>query len=83
MGLAFLLGSFRLSYTIASLFAMVLGIANYFVIEFRSSPIVPWDLLSVGTAASVADNYTYSVTWRLLLVSLGFVFVILTVSRVP
>ncbi len=78
VGLAFLLGSFRLSYTIASLFAMVLGIANYFVIEFRSSPIVPWDLLSVGTAASVADNYTYSVTWRLLLVSLGFVFVILT-----
>lgn len=81
LGLAFLLGSFRWGYTAASLFSMILGIANYFVIEFRSSPIVPWDLLSVGTAASVADNYTYTVSWRLLLVTIGFVFVILTAFK--
>ena len=81
VGLSFLLGSFRWGYSIASVFSMVLGIANYFVIEFRSSPIVPWDLLSVGTAASVADNYTYTITWRLLFVSIGFVFVILTGAK--
>ena len=76
--LSFLLGSFSMGYTIPSVLIMVIGIANYFVIEFRSAPIVPWDLLSLGTAASVADNYTYTISWRLLFVTFGFVFLILT-----
>ena len=90
LALAFLLGSFRWGYTIATLFSMILGLVNYFVIEFRSSPIVPWDLLSLGTAASVADNYTYDITWRLLFVTFGFVFLLLagwkntlTVKKLP
>ena len=37
----------------------VYGLANYFVLEFRGAPIQPWDILSIGTAASVADNYEY------------------------
>lgn len=77
LGLAFLLGSFRLGYTIATVLTMILGIANYFVVEFRSSPIVPWDLLSLGTAASVADNYTYTISQRLLCVTLGFMALVL------
>ena len=57
--LSFLLGSFRWGYTIATVLFMLMGIANFFVMQFRSSPIVPWDLFSIGTAASVANNYTY------------------------
>ena len=79
--LSFLLGSFSMGYTIPSVLIMVIGIANYFVIEFRSAPIVPWDLLSLGTAASVADNYTYTISWRLLFVTFGFVFLILTARK--
>lgn len=79
--LTFLLGSFSLGYTIPSVAVMLIGITNYFVIEFRSSPIVPWDLLSLGTAASVADNYTYTISWRLLFVTFGFAFVILTARK--
>ena len=73
-GLAFLAGSFRLGYGLGVVLTLLLGLVNYFVVEFRSSPIVPWDLLSVGTAASVADNYTYEISWRMLFVTLGFVF---------
>ena len=79
--LTFVLGSFAAGYAIAGLLAMVVGIANYFVVQFRGSPIVPWDLFSIKTAASVADNYTYTITWKLLLPALGFVFLILAASK--
>lgn len=52
--------------------AMVLGLANYYVYTFRSLPLVPWDLLSVGTAASVAGNYDFTPTPRVVAVVAGF-----------
>lgn len=44
---------------IQTAFCAVYGLANYFVLEFRGAPIQPWDILSIGTAASVANNYEY------------------------
>ena len=55
--------------------AMALGLANYYVYTFRSLPLVPWDLLSAGTAASVAGNYDFTPTARVVLVVLGFLLV--------
>ncbi|MGN0204850.1 MAG: LTA synthase family protein [Coprococcus sp.] len=49
------------------------GLANYFVILFRSSPILPWDLYSIGVAASVADNFEYTLTVRACNVILLFI----------
>ena len=57
--LTFACGSVRIGYLAATLVPMLFGLANYFVVSFRGSPIVPWDLLSIGTAASVAGNYTF------------------------
>ncbi|MCD8078493.1 MAG: LTA synthase family protein, partial [Lachnospiraceae bacterium] len=45
-----------------SLLFLVIGLANYFVIQFRSTPIVAWDIFSLRTAASVAGNYEYHIT---------------------
>ena len=42
-----------------TLFFCIYGLINYFVLDFRSVPIQPWDLFSIGTAASVANNYEY------------------------
>ena len=42
-----------------------IGVGNYFVVMFRSNPIVPWDIYSFETAMSVADNYVFSVDWAL------------------
>ena len=36
--------------------AMVFGLVNHYVMQFRSTPFVPWDIYSIGTAASVAGN---------------------------
>lgn len=74
---SFLLGRFALGYSLCTVFTALLGVVNYYVVEFRSSPIVPWDLLSVGTAASVADNFTYTVSWKMLFILFGFAYLLL------
>ena len=40
--------------------AMIYGIANAYVVRFRTNPIVPWDIFSWKTAASVASNYDFT-----------------------
>lgn len=72
-----LLGGTRWGYALATAVPMLFGIANFFVISFRGSPIVPWDFLSLGTATSVADNYNFTFTYRLVGVILGFVYLMI------
>ena len=73
---SFVLGAFSAGYVVADLIFLLLGTANYFVVQFRGSPIVPWDLFSIGTAASVANNYTYEVTWRFVFSAFCFLALI-------
>lgn len=39
---------------------LLIGIAQYFVREFKDVPIVPTDLLALGTAQAVAGQYVYT-----------------------
>ncbi len=73
----FLSGSGRIALFIQTLIFAGIGLANYFVIEFRSAPVMPWDLLSISTAASVADNYSYRLDDRAMLVLAGFLLCLL------
>jgi len=57
---------------IETAFFMLAGLANYYVFSFRSSPILPWDIFSMGTAASVADNFSYALPGKIWLVLAGF-----------
>lgn len=74
-------GSTKISLNILLIFTMIVGLANYFVILFRSSPILPWDLLSLGTAATVADNYTFSITYRIAQLSAGLLGCIILAGK--
>lgn len=56
--------------------AMVIGLINYYVYTFRSLPLVPWDILSIDTALSVADNYDFMPTARVIAVVVGFILVL-------
>lgn len=56
--------------------AMVFGLINYYVYTFRSLPLVPWDILSIGTAFRVADNYNFMPTARVVVVVIAFLFVL-------
>ena len=77
----FLTGRLNVGYMLATLVPMLFGLVNYFVVDFRSSPVVPWDLYSIRTAASVAGNYQFHFTPRLLQVLAGFFAIILIGSR--
>lgn len=55
-------------------------IANYFVIQFRSKPIMPADLTAAGTAAEVMGGYNFAPTWQMLVgVSVVFLYAALLV----
>lgn len=77
----FLFGSTSRGYAAAPVVPMVFGLINYYVVDFRSSPIVPWDFYSVRTAVSVADNYEIGLSPRVILVLLGFLLIIFLGSR--
>ena len=62
--LLFITGQTGTAIMIGSLLLGAAGLANYFVLMFRSSPILPWDLFSVGVAATVADNFEYKLSVR-------------------
>lgn len=53
--------------------AMAFGITNHYVMKFRSTPFVPWDIFSVRTATSVAENYDFTPDMRMVIVTLIFI----------
>lgn len=75
--LFFVFRSLKRALRVQGIVTMVIGLVNYYVYTFRSLPLVPWDILSVKTALSVADNYNFMPTPRVVLVLLGFIIVLL------
>ena len=51
----------------AAAFFAFIGVAQYFVRKFKNAAILPNDLLALGTAAAVSDQYTYSIDPRAVL----------------
>ncbi len=85
--LAFYLVTNRTKYAalLTVLVTYILGLANYFVWNFRGSPIVAADLASLKTATNVASNYNYSLgldaVWATVLL-VSFVAVLLSLDTV-
>ncbi|MEC4183210.1 LTA synthase family protein [Adlercreutzia sp. R21] len=67
-GVVFLAGQrTRASLAVFVGLCLLVGTANFFIIEFKGQPIVPADLFALSTAASVAGGYTLFLTPRLVL----------------
>lgn len=47
---------------------LVLGLVSYFTLEFRGTPLFPWDLASYGTAASVISEYNFTLTPNIMMI---------------
>lgn len=71
-----LTGKLKTAHRIVYGVAMIYGIANSYVVCFRTNPIVPWDIFSWKTAASVADNYNFMPDTRMVVVTLVFLVAI-------
>ena len=52
----FLIGNEKWSLRIILGLSMLFGLVNHYVMEFRSTPFVPWDIFSINTAFSVAGS---------------------------
>lgn len=78
----FVFGRLKWSLRFQSIFFMVVGLANYYIISFRSAPIMPWDIYSIGTAMSVANNFKYTIEKQTVFVLIGFILLIIAESVV-
>ena len=76
----FATGRVRTALRLELILAMVYGIANTYVVKFRTNPIVPWDFFSIRTAASVASNYDMTPDEQMIKVSLVFLILIVLVQ---
>jgi len=77
----FLFGSSKIGGSVGLAVLLLFGIVNCFVLQFRSSPIVPWDIYSIRTAVSVVDNYTFIFTYKFIFTVLSFVFLIVMLCK--
>lgn len=73
------LGTTCLSLPLVSLLFYALSVAETFVMEFRQNPIMLWDVFSLPTALSVAQNYefTFSMEMKIagmILVNVNYLF---------
>lgn len=76
-----LCGSVRTGVLVATLVPLFAGLVNYFVVDFRGTPVVPWDLLSLGTAVSVADNYVFTLSQKACFSILVFFWIAVVASK--
>ena len=76
-----IIGNLKIALIIETTAFMLIGLANYYVILFRSAPIMPWDIYSFRTAASVANNFQYTLKKETLYVLLLFIVLIVIETR--
>lgn len=70
-------GSLRLSYLIVNPILFGLGVAHSYIMDFRGTPFLPMDFLSVKTAAGVANTYNYTPTYKIMTAAMIFIFIII------
>lgn len=75
--LAAVFGRIRTALMTQTVFFLIVGIVNYFVLQFRSAPIMPWDIFSVKTAASVANNFKYTMEKQTIFAVVGLVIILI------
>lgn len=79
--LLFIFGKSSAALGTLSMAMMMIGLINYYVVAFRGTPVVPWDLMSVSTALSVTVNYEFTVDGRVVMMMLIFILAAVLGSR--
>lgn len=75
--------SVRIAIRIEAVAALLIGLIDYFVVQFRSNPVMPWDIFSIKTAAVVADNYEYSLETRALICAVIMILIFASTWFIP
>lgn len=76
-----LTGSFRVPLLVINPIIYGLGLAHSYIMDFRGTPFLPMDFLSIKTAVGVADTYKYTLTYKVLTASLIFIWIIVVAVK--
>lgn len=71
----FITSRFRMTIAIVNIVMFVFGLANYYVDLFRGTPLVPMDILAVGTGMNVAAGYDYKLSWQIVMAALMLILI--------
>ncbi len=70
-------GSLKAAYLSVTPLLYVLAMAHSYLIDFRGTPFIPMDLLSIYTAAGVATNYDYTPNYKVITALFIFIFILI------
>lgn len=71
--LIWITGRTSVASVILIVFVLVAGLINYYTLLFRGTPVLPWDIWSVRTAASVTTEYTFTMPWHVVWICLAMI----------
>ena len=69
-------GSFRLSIIVVNPILFILALVNFYVLEFRGTPFLPMDIAAAGTGMNVMSEYTFKITYQVLVAVILLAFLI-------
>lgn len=75
--LLFLLNSQRKAVWLGSSFFYLVALVNHFLVDFRNQPIQPVDITSYKTAMEVSGQYTYEITYPMIIVTIIWIDILL------
>lgn len=61
---------------------LIIGIANHYVIAFRGTTLLPWDIAAAKTAMNVIGNFTFSIKKELLLSLAGAAVLMVAIWKI-
>ncbi len=74
-------GSFRLPILILNPLLFCFGLVNYFMMQYRGTPFVPMDFLSLGVADAILEQYDYRLNYAVVSALVLLVFLIVVGIR--
>lgn len=70
-------GSLKLSYLIITPILYGFALAHSYIMDFRGTPFIPMDFLSITTAAGVASTYSFIPNYKVIMGTFVFIFIMI------
>ena len=72
-----LTGSLKVSYLVVTPLLYGFALAHCYIMNFRGTPFIPMDFLSITTAAGVANTYSYWPDYKIITGTMIFIFILI------
>ena len=76
-----LCGSFRVSLIAVNTVCYGLALAHCYIVQFRGTPFIPMDFLSITTAANVANTYNYTPNHLVIIGTIIYIFILVVAIK--